>query len=356
MTNKPQHRTEFIGYLHSFRGFAIIMIVMIHAVGAAFYGAYDTYDESHPIIIINEVLFHDSTLYFALISGLLYTKILASRGLLNFYRSKLKFILLPYLFFTLVFTAFKIESDEGLWILSYFYEVFINLIYGKASFVLWYIPVLFFLYAVTPVLDYLLKTNTITRFIFLLVILLPLVVSRIQMAQDYILEFETMLYFTGAYALGMFIGTYLDETMHWVKQNRLLLWTCTLMTSALLFYIYMAQIDLLGFISLKESLFYIQKLGLAVLVIFGFKQLNEKHPKWLNGIANDSFSIYFMHGFLVYALLPLLRPLLKWDETKPLMVMLGSFVLLIGAIVISWMVVKLFQHVFGKYSRMIVGG
>ncbi|TVZ59914.1 fucose 4-O-acetylase-like acetyltransferase [Flavobacteriaceae bacterium MAR_2010_105] len=332
------------------------MIVLIHAVGAAFYGAYGTYDESHHIIIINEVLFHDSTLYFALISGLLYAKILAPRGLLNFYKSKLKFILLPYVFFTLVFTAFKFEHEEGLLLYGYVNEVIINFIFGKASFVLWYIPVLLFLYVVTPVLDYVLKTNTTTRIIFFLIVFLPLVVSRIQMAQDYILKLETMIYFTGAYALGMFIGSYLDETMDWMKRHRLFLWICIVITSGLLYYFYKAQIDLLGFISLRESLFYIQKLGLAALVIFGFKQLDQRQPKWFYNIANDSFSIYFMHGFLVYALLPLLSPFLSWDEAKPFMVVLGSLTLLIAAVVISRIVVKLFQWIFGKYSRMIVGG
>ncbi|MEQ9299328.1 MAG: hypothetical protein RIF33_12225, partial [Cyclobacteriaceae bacterium] len=73
--------SQFLGYLHSFRGIAIIQIVLIHSIVAAFLGANGfELDFTHPLVIANEVLFHDSTLYFAIISGLLYTAILKSRG------------------------------------------------------------------------------------------------------------------------------------------------------------------------------------------------------------------------------------------------------------------------------------
>ena len=67
----------FLGYVHSFRGFAILNIVAIHAVVVALIVPADwNPDPAAPLYVLNETLFHDSTLYFALISGILFSSIL----------------------------------------------------------------------------------------------------------------------------------------------------------------------------------------------------------------------------------------------------------------------------------------
>ena len=138
-------------------------------MAAAFIAAYGTFDESHPLIIVSEIFYHDSTLYFAIISGLLFTRVLEPKGYFKFYTSKVKNILLPYLFFTLLLTFIAIRFhdarsfQDGL--VYYFSKVLRNLIYGKANFALWYIPVLIVLYLATPVLHSLQKTNKWTKMI-----------------------------------------------------------------------------------------------------------------------------------------------------------------------------------------------
>ena len=54
----------------------------------------------------------NSTIYFALISGLLYTAILKKKGYAQFFISKLKFVVLPYLFFTLFYSIFDDKSQD----------------------------------------------------------------------------------------------------------------------------------------------------------------------------------------------------------------------------------------------------
>ena len=61
----PDKKTpEFLGYLHSFRGLAILKIVFGHAVAAACIGAYGVFDVSKPILIIriNLDMYHPSVL------------------------------------------------------------------------------------------------------------------------------------------------------------------------------------------------------------------------------------------------------------------------------------------------------
>lgn len=351
--------TGFLGYLHSFRGAAIIKIVLGHAVAAAFIAAYGTFDESHPLIMVSEIFYHDSTLYFAIISGLLFTRVLEPKGYFKFFSSKVRNILLPYLFFTLVFTFITIRFhdaksfQEGLGF--YFSKVYRNLIYGKANFALWYIPVLIVLYLATPVLHRLQKTNTWTKIIFFGVMFIPLVVSRIQMVGDYIFKFETVVYFMGAYALGMYLGTDLETKFQTIKKHKAAIVVTAIVSTGLLFYLYAEKIDMLGRVSLRESVFYIQKILFAIIFIMLLKRLGNSQPKWLKPIARDSFSIYFMHGSILYASYHWFMFIIGIKTIEPFNIVFGSVFLIVFSISVSMAVVFVFRKVFGKYSRMIVG-
>ena len=153
-----EQKQSFLGYLHSFRGFAILNIVMIHGIVFPIMAANEfNYDKTKLLPIINEVLFHDATIYFAIISGLLFSAVLQSRGYKKFYKSKILNVFLPYLFFTFLFSIFKPPSEEGMFgihseFLPYLQAVGTNLIYGKAQFTYWYLPVLFGIFIVTPLL------------------------------------------------------------------------------------------------------------------------------------------------------------------------------------------------------------
>ena len=153
-TSKP----NFLSYMHSFRGFAIINIVAVHAFGFSVYTV--TTNAKDPVSVGNELMFHNSTIYFALISGLLFSAILKKKGYAKFFSSKFKYVVLPYVFFTLLYTIFDNKVEEFFAYQTSFKNYVIdlprNFMYGKAMFVLWYIPVLLFLYLITPLLDYIL--------------------------------------------------------------------------------------------------------------------------------------------------------------------------------------------------------
>jgi surface polysaccharide O-acyltransferase-like enzyme len=107
----------YLDYVHSFRGFAILNIVAIHGFAIAL-SVPDNWnpDTTSPLYVLNEMLLHDSTIYFALISGMLFSSILRSRGYHRFYRSKILNVLFPYTFCTLVFSAVRWNtSGTGVW-------------------------------------------------------------------------------------------------------------------------------------------------------------------------------------------------------------------------------------------------
>lgn len=353
-----QQPSGFLGYLHSFRGFAILNIVFIHSVVAALLGSNDMQlDMTDPVAIFNEVLFHDSTLYFSMISGLLFTAILEKKGFKRFYTSKLKYVVLPYFFITVIVTVFKAifdESGDG-FVPVYFTTLVRDFIYGKANALYWYLPVLFFLYLVTPLLAYLMKLKNAGRILIFLIMLAPLMVSRVQMAFEYILSLQTMIYFTGSYAMGMYLGLNLDKNLEWVKKNSKALFAVAAITSIGLFYVYWENIDMVGMVSLRESLFYIQKSCMSALIILAFKQLGESQPRWLHIFAKDSFGIYFIHGFAVFGSIPLWSFILSQEAIYPLNSILGSILITAFSIAISMLLIAGFRKLFKKNSRMFIG-
>ena len=108
-------------------------------------------------------------------------------------------------------------------------------------------------------------------------------------------------------------------------------------------------------VSLRESVFYIQKILFAIIFMMLLKRLGDAQPRWLKPIARDSFSIYFMHGSILYALSHLFMFVIGNKTIAPLNIVFGSIFLIVFSISMSMVVVFVFRKVFGKYSRMIVG-
>ena len=115
-TNDGAKRKRFIRPLHAFRGFAILNIVAVHAWS----GQLSCIRDAEPSIgvslldAVNETLFHDSTLYFALISGLLFSLVLQPRGWTAFFKSKLHHVIAPYIVMTMAFTWYGVNADYEL--------------------------------------------------------------------------------------------------------------------------------------------------------------------------------------------------------------------------------------------------
>jgi len=362
MKNILHRNNNFIGYLQSFRGFAILNIVAIHTFGLAVMISSEGSNPLNPISVINGLLFHNSTIYFAIISGMLFTAVLKRKGYRYFFLNKLKYIFLPYVFFTFFYTVFDNNSQE--WfdlqpnIHTYLTEVLRNFLYGKASFVFWYIPVLFFLYLVTPILDYTMNQKRLGIYIITIVIALPLIIRRMEvdelLSRDF-LSIQTMIYYTGAYAFGMFVADNLDERMNWISQNmRIFIAVAVVMTIGLLF-ITIQSIDRFGFFSLRSTLFYIQKIALSGIVLSFLKSLGEHQPGWLSPIANSAFTVYFAHiFFLSISIIPFIS-FFKSEKIYPFNVLGGGFLLLVTSILLSMLMVWIFKRIFGRYSKMIIG-
>ena len=293
----------YIGHLHAFRGFAIVTIVAAHSWSMFLtLEGFRTMPSEQAVYAVTETLFHGSTFYFALISGLLFSRVLRPRGWTAFYRSKAVNVLSPYVFvssvFAIAFWPFYVEWAEAAGESTNFFVVFpLALLRGNIQLQFWYIPVLFGLFALTPLFDAAVRNRRAIWFAGLIVIV-PLVVSRTIMPQ--LLSIPTFVYFAGAYVAGMLVGEFYEGARHAFARFLVPLWVAAIGCSLVICLLYLNEYDAPGLTSISESLFYVQKLAISALVLHYFANQETRLPRWLHVLGTYAFAIYFLHFFFAY--------------------------------------------------------
>ena len=92
----PVTKPGYLTYLHGFRGVAILAIIGAHAWSVlGSFGAQETNPDYIWLYSVTETLFHGATLFFALISGLLYSRVLSGKSWGTFFRNKGANVILP---------------------------------------------------------------------------------------------------------------------------------------------------------------------------------------------------------------------------------------------------------------------
>ena len=357
------YKAGYLGYVHSFRGFAILNVVAVHAFAMAVLIPRNwVSDPTGPLTVFSETLFHDATVYFALISGLLFSSILRTRGYRSFYRSKAMNVLLPYIVCTLVFSAMRWD-ETGTGILAwpsswsdYIDSILPNLMHGGAQFTYWYIPVLLVLFAITPLLSVLTTAKSYAAIPGWLVMLAPLVFSRPEFAEGVSQTGAgTIIYFTGAYTVGVYLGNHLEPLLDRIAAYRKFLIAAAVLSTAILIELQLAQVNRFGGYSLQESIFYIQKISLAALVLLWLRTLEARQPRWLTYFADEAFSIYFLHVFFILLLADLAYALVHNPAFLPWSVYVVGPMYIAFALAMSVLVVRLMRLLFGKNSRLLIG-
>ena len=354
---------QYLQYVHSFRGFAILNIVAVHAFAIAVIIPQDwAPDRTAPLYVFNQVLFHDSTIYFAVISGLLFSSILHSRGYRRFFASKILYVLLPYTFCTIIFSLVRVTRGETgtltfpVNLSDYLQSVLPNLLKGEALFTFWYIPVLLIIFVLTPLLAKLVQAKSYGAIMVWIVMLLPLVFSRPPFTPGTIqITVGSVIYFAGAYTVGLYIGDDLAARLETVRKYSTLILVAAVTTSILLSILHFKDIDRFGDFSLRESLYYLQKLSIGSLVLVWLKSRLENQPRFLSAFADAAFSIYFLHAFFIVLLAHFLWDFLHIERFQPWSIYLSGSIYFVFSLLLSLLVVKSLQAIIGRYSRLLVG-
>ena len=370
---------NYIQHLHAFRGFAILSVVGAHAWSFMIFwtGGLDV-DGLKWLFWLTETVFHGSTIYFAIISGLLFNLVLAEKSWSSFFNSKINHVLFPYLILTFALTGFYwhyvIESGEVANTLSSYLKIASqNLITGKADIHFWYIPVLAFLFLATPLLAWLQRKSNL---VFVLIILLPLMVSRSPFP-DFIKP-QSFVYFLGAYALGMAMGTHYQQVKQFVSERKVWLLATALISSVLLYALYVVDYQPGSLFSVRQTLVYIQKVAICLLVLHWLSALEgsddmtlgsnlgansgansdasteNRIPNWLMSLGTYAFAIFFLHVIFIGTVIQTVRPILDESRSTALIGLFGS-ISFVAAVLGSIALAYVIKRLLGKHSRKLVG-
>jgi peptidoglycan/LPS O-acetylase OafA/YrhL len=350
-------RAGRIQHLHAFRGFAIINIVAVHVFSTVLKAASAQADPGPAakwIGVFNEILFHGSTLYFALISGLLFTVALRRRGWQRFFRNKVTNVIAPYIVMSLLFTMIKWYLDHGFPSAgnppAAFFGTFLsNLWLGMAQPGYWYIPVIVVLFAATPLLA-VLVTGRHAGIGILVVGTLPLFLTRsgVEVTPG------TLIYFAGMYAVGMYMGENYPGNLERLRRWRWAFGAIAATSTAFLALLFARDMDLYGGISLRESLFYLQKLALSGLLLVFLQRWEHRLPGALDQLASHAFAIYFLHQFVIKVLIRYSPAVFPPSQNGGMLVAL-SLSICGSALALSWLVSRSVKGVCGRHSKWLIG-
>jgi peptidoglycan/LPS O-acetylase OafA/YrhL len=348
-------KTDYLAYLHGFRGIAILAIIGAHAWSVlGSFGAQQNNPDYIWLYSATETLFHGSTLFFALISGILYSRVLRGKSWGTFYKNKAANVILPYALLTVLLTALSwpqyLEYGKANNITFFFpEELSKNIVFGQAQTHLWYIPVLTVLFLCTPLLALLLKPG---RGIGLLLLgVMPLVVSRTPFPQ--LISWQTIAFFLGAYALGMVLGDRLEAMLAFVQEHLSSLLVLLVAFTALNFLLFRWEYVASGFTSLHQSVVYSQKMLAAVLILFALHAHEATLPKALMTLGTHAFSLYFLHFTFIWILCEVFVK--QVPDAGMLGITLAGFAIYALSILLSLLLSMGIRRLLGRYSRYLIG-
>jgi peptidoglycan/LPS O-acetylase OafA/YrhL len=350
--NKP----DYLSFLHGFRGIAILAIIGAHAwsVLGVVSGAMDKNPDFIWLYSSTETLFHGSTLFFALISGILYSRVLQGKPWGTFFKNKAANVIAPYALLTLLLTSLSwpqyLEYGKANNITFFFpEELSKNLVFGQSQTHLWYIPVLAVLFLATPVLSALQKPGKGIG--LLLVALMPLVVSRSPFPD--LISWKTVGFFLGAYAFGIYLGGRLEAMLAFVKRHLSAMLCVLLAFTVLNFLLFRWEYVAAGFTSLHQSVVYTQKLLAALLILYALHAYEAKLPNALMVLGTYSFSLYFLHFTFIWLLS---ETYVKHAPDIGLSnQIIGGLLIYVLSIAGSLLLSLLIRKLLGRYSRYLIG-
>jgi surface polysaccharide O-acyltransferase-like enzyme len=354
---------HFIVHLHAFRGISIALIVFFNC-GA--YGIYrlgqDPFLDYLGLASVLEGLAHNATVFFALISGLLYAVLLSNRSWRSFFRGKLLNVLVPYIFMSILLTPVVMPFSGGLELYSgtsreLLETVFWNILQGKASFTYWYIPVLAGLFALTPVVVTMLAQKWGNAALLVLLVI-PLFISRTFPENSV----QNVFVFLAPYSFGIWLGSDYEVRLTMVRRLALpLTIITTLATIAVcwLFIEYTGPALVTGAkpdwsINWYESVSYAQKMSLACLILLVLHRHEGWLPRPLDLLATHAFAIYFLHAAVIRLVL---------NGADALAIRVGSAWMNAVMVIVLWALVlsislalsMILSRLLGRNSRIFIG-
>ncbi|MCC0176371.1 acyltransferase [Waterburya agarophytonicola K14] len=303
ITQSPPKKKKFINSINYFRGLAIIIIVLGHS-----------YDLAHWNISSNvgnfiQALSLNGTVYFVFISGFLYYHIFYHRfNYKKFMLKKAQYVLLPYILFSFIPILLTVFFDGGGAALpdnlrqQPFLAVIWYLATGKIIHAYWYIPMAILLFAVSPLVNFIIKSDRVLT-AFWLLLPVSLIIHR---PIDNLNAVHSLIYFFPVYLLGVWSSINNKKIYAYLKDNN----------KKIIIAFLAIALGLIQILVFKQTgnfhkdfwaitipdVNLLQKILLCFLFMSILDIYEDTNFNIVNKVAETSFAIYFIHPFLINAL------------------------------------------------------
>ena len=296
-------KTNFLRYIHHFRGLAIILIVGVHCRTSLLWP-----EDSLPNTLLTFGL-NSSTILFVFISGFLFQFLNEEKlGYQDYLTKKIKFVVVPYILASIPAILDKLifESDTN-WMNSFYrslyppFQAIYMLCTGKHSGPFYFIPMICIIFLIAPLLQKLQKSKyfTITAVCIVLLGLFTYTYGY------YASILESLIYFLPVYIFGM-----------WISKNRARILTMKsyALFSLISIFLIIYYLEISKVINVQHLYFFesaphyftsqfnwskLKEMILAIILLTLFYRLESKNYKLLVLLGSYSFGIYYIHIYFI---------------------------------------------------------
>jgi peptidoglycan/LPS O-acetylase OafA/YrhL len=341
--------SRYLRHVHLFRGIAIILVVGAHCWPAFGWAV----EQTAGLLLV----FDNVTVLFMFISGLLFQHLSESFRYPRYLGHRLSIVVLPYMIVSVpaVLMAVFVTHRDAVWPWVYRMPAWEEILFfyatGKHLAPLWFIPMMTLFIFSAPLFIWIDRKN-------LYPVLLPVTLAlAVMLGRDSVQGpwnvLGKALYMLPAYLAGMYFSRHRTLCEAWCTRHRILLAVALVLLS----------LAIIGNIFPVSDLAILQKLVLAGLLLVTVKQLRMPGvvENTLAKIADLSFAIYFVHGYVITA--SRIFYLKLFGAPTATVVPAGIFppsvpgLLLDIALVllISVGLIGIARRILGKHSRVLIG-
>jgi surface polysaccharide O-acyltransferase-like enzyme len=346
--------TMQINSFNHFRAIAIIFIIAGHSFGSVGMEFNTLLDVSIKNIITG------GTSLFVFISGLLFHHVFYQKyHYKNFFIKKCTNVLIPYLILGFIpillrviikkdgFDEYFLPIGTGI-INEYLVPSLKYYMSGRFLNAYWYIPFIMVTFAFSPLHVIYIKASLNLQLLF--IFSLSIVSILIHRPIDNINVFQSVLYFTPIYLIGITVSIHKERVYEYLKGKDIHLLSIVIIIAVFQSYLgfegnYHKQAFEYGGI----DLIYFQKIALCFFLMIWLSRFEEFNNKAIHSLAATSFTAFFIHPFILWFLNKLNFDFMDVNSWV-------LYVLFVATIsVICIFIAKLSKKIMPQYSRYIVG-
>ncbi|MGF1541677.1 MAG: acyltransferase family protein [Pleurocapsa sp.] len=343
-------KKKFINSINYFRGIAIVLIVLGHCYELSNWQVAHKFEKVFYSLTLN------GSVYFVFISGFLFHHIFFNRfDYQKFMSKKLQYVLLPYLFFSIVPIIYIVFLGNGGQLLPSklqdrpILSVAWYLLTGSISYAYWYIPMAILLFAISPLIITLVKNNYLLKAIcFFLAISLT-----IHRPVDNINTIHSLIYFLPVYLLGIYSSINQQKIYSYLKNKRIAILLIAIALGFVQVYLFKETGNFHKDIFTIDvpDINLIQKLLLCFLFMSILDDYETSDLPSLKKTAETSFAIYFIHPWVIDIIISLTKRFNLDYQGNLLTLIVSTSIVLIISIAIAMGI----KRVLSKNSRYLIG-